>query len=214
MLKTTDKIAYPDIKVGIPAMLLSIEMAIFAVMHLFAFSWKPYDLYKNPKAGGKYTGGFLGWYAFLDAFNLWDVVKAAARGFRWLFVGARKREQDVSYEQHRNAMKLGNVESLPPPQQAQPVGGAPFYGDLGMLTENQRPRPPRRTDTQDSDSFKGLLTEQQSVPQTAGPGSYGYAYGYPSSRDSSPYREGRDQDYSYKGPFADPAQHRSEYHGR
>ncbi|KAL2357835.1 organic solute transporter subunit alpha/Transmembrane protein [Cryomyces antarcticus] len=36
-LKPTSKIYYNDIKVGIPSMLLCVEMAIFAVMHLFAF---------------------------------------------------------------------------------------------------------------------------------------------------------------------------------
>ncbi|KAG9715417.1 DUF300-domain-containing protein, partial [Aureobasidium melanogenum] len=43
-LQPTKKISYPDIKVGIPSMLLCVEMAIFAVMHLFAFPWREYDL--------------------------------------------------------------------------------------------------------------------------------------------------------------------------
>lgn len=30
-------LAYPDIKVGIPALLLCVEMALFALLHLWAF---------------------------------------------------------------------------------------------------------------------------------------------------------------------------------
>lgn len=82
-------------------------MAIFAVMHLFAFPWKPYDLSRYPdpltaptggySGEGKYQGGWLGVYAMIDAFNPWDIVKASGRGFRWLFVGRRKRFEDISY---------------------------------------------------------------------------------------------------------------------
>lgn len=97
-------------------MVLCIEMVIFAVMHLFAYGWKPYRLASpestdpsNPFADGDYNsaapkehyhGGVLGLRAFLDAFNPWDIIKAIGRGFRWLFVGRRFREQDVSYSYH------------------------------------------------------------------------------------------------------------------
>lgn len=46
----------------------------------------------------KYQGGPLGIYALADAFNPWDIVKMTARGLRWLFVGVRKRHEDVSYQ--------------------------------------------------------------------------------------------------------------------
>ncbi|RFU27050.1 hypothetical protein B7463_g9281, partial [Scytalidium lignicola] len=94
----TKTIAYPDIKVGIPSLLLCIEMAIFAVLHLFAFPWRPYKLSdENNKIGPK-QGGFLGVKAFADAMNPWDLVKGFARGIRWLFVGRKHREQDLSYK--------------------------------------------------------------------------------------------------------------------
>lgn len=92
-------------------MLLCIEMAIFAVMHLFAFPWREYDLsnmkYGDPVtapgsgySGAKpeYKGGKFGLKAWLDAFNLWDIIKASARGFRWLFVGRKHRHHDISYQ--------------------------------------------------------------------------------------------------------------------
>lgn len=89
-------------------MLLCIEMAIFAVMHIFAFPWKAYSIkhsYSNPlnEPGSGFSGGgeprYLGFFhAIFDAFNPWDIVKMTARGFRWLFVGVRKRHDDSSYQ--------------------------------------------------------------------------------------------------------------------
>ncbi|KAK3067940.1 hypothetical protein LTS18_000878, partial [Coniosporium uncinatum] len=133
-LKPTDKIAYPDIKVGIPSVLLCIEMAIFAIMHIFAFSSKPYHINKRaslstafPEPGVasnsslKYHGGFLGIKALFDAFNPWDIVKASARGFRWLFVGRKHRKTDSSYHtnpktsydsSYTNGTLVGNGEGV------------------------------------------------------------------------------------------------------
>lgn len=89
-------------------MLLCIEMAIFSILHLFAFPWKEYDINRSHIVAAEsgpgflpdkssYKGGFLGIKALMDAFNPWDLVKAVVRGFRWLFVGRHKREQDISY---------------------------------------------------------------------------------------------------------------------
>ncbi|PNS15947.1 Transmembrane protein 184 [Sphaceloma murrayae] len=121
-LQPTSKLAYPDIKIGIPSTLLCIEMAIFSIMHLFAFPWKPYAIDKSaskqqfdphdiedpaspqsPTRPTKYLGGFLGIKAVADAFNPWDILKATARGLRWLFVGRRNRFQDTSYSSQMNA---------------------------------------------------------------------------------------------------------------
>ncbi|EMC98837.1 hypothetical protein BAUCODRAFT_55598, partial [Baudoinia panamericana UAMH 10762] len=106
-LKPTDKVSYQDIKVGIPSVMLCIEMAGFAVLHLFAFPWKEYSTKrKDPLeltgAGfsgeiPRYKGGPLGIKAMGDAFNPWDIIKASGRGFRWLFVGYKKRTLDRSY---------------------------------------------------------------------------------------------------------------------
>jgi hypothetical protein len=84
-------------------MLLCIEMAIFAVMHTYAFSYKDYRISKAAAhyEGNHYQGGFLGWKAFMDAYNPWDIISAIGRSFRWLFVGRRTRLDDISYDQHR-----------------------------------------------------------------------------------------------------------------
>jgi hypothetical protein len=92
-------------------MLLTIEMTIFAVIHIFAFSWKPYDISENPDPVVHYQGGIMGWKALWDAFNLWDIVKAAARGLRWLMHGRRYREGDISYERSRQGTGKGGLGS-------------------------------------------------------------------------------------------------------
>lgn len=113
ILKASSTLAYPDLVVGIPSLLLCVEMAIFAALHLFAFPWQPYKVTgaatKYPSPGtldaadpgynqtGENQGGFLGVKAFADAMNPWDLVKGFGRGMRWMFVGVRHREEDMSY---------------------------------------------------------------------------------------------------------------------
>lgn len=82
------------------------EMAIFSVLHLVAYPWKVYDVTSSTvtlPAGHSgdprtaYAGGFMGYQAILDALNVWDIIKAIGRSFRWVFVGRKTREQDKSY---------------------------------------------------------------------------------------------------------------------
>lgn len=118
IIHSSSKLQYPDISVGIPALLLSIEMFVFAIIHIFAYPWEPYRtgapivFFPKPSADADDArfgrenaqsapaGGFLGIMAFVDAFNFWDVVKAFGRGMRWLFVGVKRRHEDVSYQKN------------------------------------------------------------------------------------------------------------------
>ncbi|KAI0406908.1 organic solute transporter Ostalpha-domain-containing protein [Xylaria palmicola] len=111
LVSPTEKIAYPDLKVGIPSLLLCVEMALFAILHVWSF---PYAQYKegakttfypspNPSIGipprenehGPRRGALR---ALGDTINLWDIAKAFGRGIRWLFVGAKRRHEDPSYQ--------------------------------------------------------------------------------------------------------------------
>lgn len=106
-IKASNQFQTPDIKIGIPAMLLCIEMALFSIFHLFAFSWRPYVIGSkafqkstlgDPKSlPATYTGGFLGARALLDAFNPWDLIKAIGRAGKWLFRDRKHRHTDSSY---------------------------------------------------------------------------------------------------------------------
>ncbi|KAK3939881.1 organic solute transporter Ostalpha-domain-containing protein [Diplogelasinospora grovesii] len=100
-------LAYPDIKVGIPSLLLCFEMACFAILHLWAFPYKSYRW--GSQNGMPKKGGFLGVRALWDAMNIWDVVKGFGRGMRWLFVGVKRRKQDVSYQKPSGSSSSGGA---------------------------------------------------------------------------------------------------------
>lgn len=42
----------------------------------------------------------MGLWAIVDALNFWDVIKAFGRGLRWLFVGVKRRKEDISYQKN------------------------------------------------------------------------------------------------------------------
>ena len=93
-------------------MLLCIEMALFSILHLFAYPWKPYDIRTSsmvvresgpgypPDPETAYQGGVFGWRAYLDALNMFDLVRGVGRSARWLFVGRKHREDDISYKDY------------------------------------------------------------------------------------------------------------------
>ncbi|PTB76944.1 DUF300-domain-containing protein [Trichoderma longibrachiatum ATCC 18648] len=51
IVKPNEVLAYPDLKVGIPALLLCVEMAIFSCLHIWAF---PYQVYRRGAASSFY----------------------------------------------------------------------------------------------------------------------------------------------------------------
>jgi hypothetical protein len=106
-VKPGQTVGAQDLKVGIPNLLIAIEMAFFSVLHIWAFPWKPYTIDSQEltedgdpavyKGEVVYKGGPMGLKAYIDAFNPWDMLKATGRGFRWLFVGRKNRLMDTSY---------------------------------------------------------------------------------------------------------------------
>jgi hypothetical protein len=198
-LQPTKKISYPDIKVGIPSMLLCVEMAIFAVMHLFAFPWREYDLSKTPYAdpvtapgsgfsgtAPKYHGGPMGIKAFGDAFNPWDLIKATARGFRWLVVGRRHRHHDVSYTTPKTGVTIdAPATSIPGPNVTSHT--------LPSATELEHQRR-ARADTVDDNDTAGLLSNAEQGGLAARP--------YPYSPSHSPIRNASFDDRSGHGGAA------------
>lgn len=186
-LQPSGKIAYQDIKVGIPSLLLCIEMALFAVLHIFAYPAKPYNIkrsYNDPlTASGSgysgdvphYQGGPFGLKAILDAMNPWDIVKASARGFRWLFVGYRRREGDASYQ----PAKLGGSTGYTGPTYAANGDSATELG--GTYTNTTRGRGDTTATYLGEDDRAGLLNYPQ------GPGR---------SDNHSPYRTYTNDEYT------------------
>ena len=175
-IKPSRRITQPDIKIGIPALLLCIEMAIFSVFHLWAFPWKVYDIRRSaivasesapgflPDPKTAYRGGPFGIKALMDAFNPWDLVKAVGRGFRWFAVGRRTREQDISYKNsvdHGKSLEPSRSTNLNGPWRTEDSFESqprPYMGTGG--------KSPGRYQPLDGDEDDRLLSHAQSAPQS------------------------------------------------
>lgn len=182
VVKPSKRFQTPDIKIGIPSLLLCVEMAIFSVFHLWAFPWAVYDVRRSkivasesvpgflPDPKTAYQGGPLGISALMDAFNPWDLVKAVGRGFKWFAVGRRTREQDISY---KNSTQGTNLE---PARRTDPNydpyrGNAPYdYNDFSTDPDDStHPYPggkPSRYNPMDENEEDNLLTNAQPAPQS------------------------------------------------
>ncbi|KAI0132565.1 organic solute transporter Ostalpha-domain-containing protein [Xylariales sp. AK1849] len=224
LVSASDALAYPDIKVGVPSLLLCFEMALFAILHLWAFPYQPYvpgakptyypvpdpslGLASRENEHGIPQGGFMGLKAFGDALNLWDVVKAFIRGMRWLFVGVKKRHQDASYNSKAGHNSLDTSYPMKPYGALGP--GAKSTDHLPIATQfrsstfysspKSSPLAPR------GDESAGLIDNAQGFSAS------------PPHREPSPYYDPqRDQHYegpstsaAERNPYHDP--HRAEYY--
>ncbi|ORY15136.1 organic solute transporter Ostalpha-domain-containing protein [Clohesyomyces aquaticus] len=181
-LKTSPQIQGPDLRIGIPSMLVCVEMAIFAVMHLFAFPWKPYDLKRNQNpldaAGNGFSGDVPKRYAhgparaLASAFNPWDIIKACGRGFRWLFVGVRYRKADKSYQ-----TKLESLDT------STGYAGPTFAGNGEAAAEFDKPRKDTaalgKNGFDDPDDRAGLLSHAQANPYVGQDAYTSFSHGRP-----------------------------------
>lgn len=178
-IKPSNKIQAPDIKIGIPALLLCIEMAFFSIFHLWAFPWRVYDIRRSqivasesapgylPDPKTAYSGGPFGARALMDAFNPWDLVKNVGRGFKWLFVGRRRRLEDISYKNHISGTGLeptrNQFSAFDNRNQSSDGGPNPYQGGG---------KPGRYQPLGDDDDNDRLLTHAQSDPRDPSPISY------------------------------------------
>ncbi|KAK5022237.1 hypothetical protein LTS07_010317 [Exophiala sideris] len=106
-IRADDKVQTPELKVGLPATALCIEMGIVSLLHLWAYPSKRYTLRSKepsgettigaPQENKTYQGGFLGFKAIWDALNIWDLLKAIGRGAKWVVQGRTQRHHDGSY---------------------------------------------------------------------------------------------------------------------
>lgn len=153
-------------------------MAVFSIFHLWAFPWKVYDIRRSqivisetapgylPDPTTAYKGGRLGLNALADAFNPWDLVKAIGRGFKWLAVGRRAREQDISYKNSTQGTGLEPVRSTFPSRSSAPLESDDFSADPGDDTHPYAGRKPARYRPLSEDEEDNLLSHAQSIPQS------------------------------------------------
>lgn len=153
-------------------------MAIFSVLHLFAFPWQPYTL-KNQQASDDpqyvkgqigYHGGPLGVKAWIESFNPWDLVKATARGFRWLFVGSRSRHLDPSY-MHQNESSFSLKTSNDPAVEIGPSPNVTAYSGPAGLDNAYHPANQYGAPSEEG---QNLLSNAQSNPYSPYPPEVSY----------------------------------------
>jgi len=97
---------------------------------------KPHTGYTKEQPA--YEGGPLGVKALIDALNPWDIIKATGRGFRWLFVGVKKRNDPVGLATLHQVVVPDSDVQLPLhtayqgqtyiPHRAESTSPAPPYG--------------------------------------------------------------------------------------
>ncbi|KAL4737505.1 organic solute transporter Ostalpha-domain-containing protein [Aspergillus similis] len=173
VIKSSKKLAAPDLKVVLAELIISVEMALFAVLHLWSFPWKPYaigfqtdevtDMYGNGKR--TYHGGRWGMGALLDALNPIDLLKAVGRSMRWLFVGRKKRTLDPSYQLSTEAVGLNQTGS------AQHPADTSYGGSGALMTDAVSNRYGHQAD----EEGEVLLSHAQKNPSTSDLGDMGSA---------------------------------------
>jgi hypothetical protein len=194
-------------------MMINIEMAIFGILHLWAFSWKPYvlanqstevtDFYGNGKSS--YEGGSYGLRALIDAMNPLDLFKAIGRSARWLVVGRKQRMLDPSYRPQDETI------GLQPPQEGSELTehGTAYHGAGTAMSGG---RPGRYTPDEEG---AVLLAHAQSNPEISLMGTSPYASDVddhvhvPNTRfygqSASPYDDAPlHSDNSHSGPLINP----------
>jgi len=147
-------------------MLLCIEMFFFSLLHIVAFPFGGYDAQRSADPAARHRGGTLGWRAFADAFNPWDFAKAFARGFRWLAVGRRARNDPVEAGAKLEPFSrpVGGADA--PPGSYAPPQGPPPGAAAAAPYDPELPRP-FRTDSDASDDHRALLAHAAGVPTIA-----------------------------------------------
>ena len=193
-IKASPQVTEPDIKIGIPSLLLCIEMALFSIFHLWAFPWKPYDIRRSavvaaesapgflPDPKTAYKGGPFGSRALMDAFNPWDLIKAVGRGFRWFAVGRRRREQDISYKNsvdHGSGFEPSRTNDLDGPWRTDSSLDDGQRGQFGAM------KSPGRYQPLSEEEDDRLLSHAQSVPQSH-PATHDTSYPRPMIRHPTP----------------------------
>lgn len=108
-LKPTKHYTFHDLSVGIPNLLLSLEMVIFSILFLYIYRTGEYCFKKGaaavPLGHGGYQGGLLGLRAYGDALNITDVLRGIASvpvAFSSRESGGNNQEQWPAYSQVRS----------------------------------------------------------------------------------------------------------------
>jgi len=115
--------SYADLEIGVPAMLICLEMVPLSLFFLYAYTWRPYiigsphqlaavahrdenDYYHHPQS---YVGGPLGIRALIEMWNPMEILEAIRFGFRMEVERRRGRvvAQEGVYESVDSDLHMG-----------------------------------------------------------------------------------------------------------
>ncbi|KAK4550724.1 hypothetical protein LTR36_000303 [Oleoguttula mirabilis] len=106
-IQPTEFVSFQDLAIGVPIAALNVEMLVYSIMHIFAYSWKDYKLTQDEQRAGAVYYGRL--QAVFDVCNVWDIIKAVGRGVRLLWVG---RGAWVNRSQRSDGVDKGSDAAL------------------------------------------------------------------------------------------------------
>jgi hypothetical protein len=106
ILKSTSKLTFADLNIGIPTLIISLEMVPFSIFFHYAYSVRQYIASGDTKSanesnlsnsysiqGQNYQGGFLGGKAWLATFNPTETWRAVVFAFK---MASELREESVA----------------------------------------------------------------------------------------------------------------------
>ncbi|KAI0149387.1 organic solute transporter Ostalpha-domain-containing protein [Pestalotiopsis sp. NC0098] len=143
-LEPTATLSYTDMEVGIPLLLVSLELVIFSVFFHFAYSVTPYRLTSyRPKhlsiesgvdethaaseTGGSYRGGFLGFRAWAAVFDPRELIAAIAFTLK---MQSEARKSDMKWD--AASAPLNSYDSPSAPLSSPPLSHG--YGADGRVS--------------------------------------------------------------------------------
>jgi len=94
-----------DLTVSLPAACLCVEMALVALLHIYAYPLGPYRVWRRPRASENlvvkdvktYTGIGLAVVALVEMLNVLDLVEGIGRAFKYMIFDIRKRHHEIGY---------------------------------------------------------------------------------------------------------------------
>lgn len=85
-LKTSDTLTFADLHIGIPNLLICIEMVPISLVMVWSYPVKPYVLHSDPERAynPSYQGGALGYRALLGMMSPSDTLRGIVRAVQML----------------------------------------------------------------------------------------------------------------------------------
>lgn len=113
-LHPTAQLSYNDLYNSIPALLLSIEIAIICPAFLLTFPSRPYSIKRGEYGPKDYHGGVLGLGAVFDAINILDIFVALGNGLQAKMAGRHsQRQQYAPTPQNYYGLNEGEAQYYP-----------------------------------------------------------------------------------------------------